>query len=436
MSSTDNGIATGTWRAGLQVYLHPRVLAMLFLGFVAGLPFLLVASTLSAWLQIAGVGIEVIGLFALFGLAYSLKFLWAPIIDRASIPILTGLLGRRRSWMLLSQVVIGLSLLGYSLTDPGSDLRPLALLTFLTAFAAATQDIVIDAYRIEAVELKVQGAMAASYQFGYRLGLVAAGAGALIVAQAVSFQMAYVLMAALMLVGVITVLIIAEPEVYQAQDSIQSAGLLQRLSRWFADAFVGPFVEFFRRNGRFALVLLLFIGCYRITDMVLGTLANPFYLETGFTLVEIGTVTKVFGLFVTMFGAGLGGVAVVRYGLSGPLVFGAFILAVTNLTFAGMALIGPQLWYLFVTIGADNLAAGFTGTVFIAYLSGLTNVRYTATQYALFSSLMTLPGKLLSAGSGFIVAQFDWFMFFVYAALMGIPGILLAILVVKRMPNE
>jgi PAT family beta-lactamase induction signal transducer AmpG len=191
-------------------------------------------------------------------------------------------------------------------------------------------------------------------------------------------------------------------------------------------------VDFFQRNGKTALLLLAFIGCYRISDMVLGVMANPFYIDLGFTLSEIAAVTKVFGVLVTLFGAAVGGVAVARYGLNGPLVFGAVLLATTNLFFAGMALYGPELWFLVLTISADNLAAGFTGTVFIAYLSGLTNVAYTATQYALFSSLMTLPGKLISAGSGWVVANVDWFSFFIYASAMGLPAVFLAVAVTRR----
>jgi len=236
-------------------------------------------------------------------------------------------------------------------------------------------------------------------------------------------------------VGILTVLVIEEPEprgIAQTRAGSPRDNGLARLSAWFADAFAGPFIEFFRRNGRWALVLLVFIGFYRVTDMVLGVMANPFYIDIGFSLAEIASITKVFGIFITLSGAAIGGVAVGRYGLGGPLIAGAVLLAVTNLFFAGMALAGAKLWVLVITISADNLAAGFTGTVFIAYLSGLTNVNYTATQYALFSSLMTLPGKLISGFSGFIVESTDWFTFFIYASAMGIPGILLAIAVVRR----
>ena len=421
------------WRSVLRIYLHPRVIAMLFLGFSAGLPFLLVAGTLTAWLAIAEVSMAEIGMFAWVGIAYSLKFLWAPLVDRMPLPGLTTTLGRRRGWMLLAQLGVIAGLLGIAATDPAANLGRVAIFAVLAAFASATQDIAVDAYRIEAVELRLQGAMAATYQAGYRIAVLAAGAGALVIADMVNWELAYQTMAGLMLIGVITVMLIAEPETAVTPGLPASEqGSLIRLSRWFAEAVIGPFAEFFRRNGQAALLLLLFIGFYRVSDMVLGVMANPFYIDIGFTLKEIAAITKVFGVVVTLSGAALGGVAVARYGLNGPLVFGAVLLAVTNLFFAGMAAYGPELWFLVLTISADNLAAGFTGTVFIAYLSGLTNVAYTATQYALFSSLMTLPGKFISGFSGQIVEAVDWFSFFVYASGMGLPAVILAVMVTRR----
>ena len=421
------------WGAALRVYRHPRVLAMLFLGFSSGLPFMLVAGTLTARLFVDGASMAEIGMFAWVGIMYSVKFVWAPVIDRMRVPLLSRWLGRRRSWMLLAQVGVGLALMGLAYSKPAVDLGGFAWLAVLVAFASATQDVVVDAYRIEAVELKVQGAMAASYQLGYRIALLVAGAGALYIAQFASWQMAYQAMALLMSVGIITALLINEPE---SSGSISSGGgplaQSQPLSAWFADAVIGPFVEFFSRNGRWALVLLAFIGVYRISDMVLGVMANPFYIDIGFSLAEIATVTKVFGFAVTIAGAAIGGVVVARYGVGSPLVFGAVLLAVTNLFFAGLAAYGKAVWLLFVTIGADNLAAGFTGTVFIAYLSGLTNVAYTATQYALFSSVMTLPGKIIAGFSGQVVQAVDWFSFFLYASAMGLPAILLALIVTRH----
>lgn len=415
-----------SWLAAVAVYRNPRVLAMLFLGFSAGLPFSLVAGTLTAWLATADVGMAEIGMFAWVGLLYSLKFLWAPLVDQLSLPFLTKLLGRRRSWMLLSQIGVAVPLWLLSGCDPSSGLLAIAWLSLAVAFASATQDIVIDAYRIEAVAREVQGAMAAAYQLGYRIALLVAVAGALYVAALSDWSAAYQVMASLMLVGIGTTLVIAEPDSYQRLQAKTLAG-------WLTDSVIGPFKDFFVRNGWWALVLLLFISMYRFSDLVLGVMANPFYIDIGFSLAEIATITKVFGFFVTMAGAALGGIAVAHFGVNRPLVWGAVMLALTNLCFAGLALLGePDIRFLMVTISADNFAAGFTGTVFIAYLSGLTNTAYTATQYALFSSLMNLGGKLISGFSGQIVEATDWVFFFIYAGLMGVPAILLSIWVTRR----
>lgn len=425
-----------SWRDSLGIYRNPRVLAMLFLGFSAGLPFPLVAGTLLAWLRTAEVGLSEIGMFGWVGILYSLKFLWAPLADSLSVPGLTKLLGRRRSWMLMSQVCVTIGLIALASTEPSGDLQLVAWLALLVAFGSATQDIVVDAYRIEAVPMKVQGAMAASYQVGYRVALQAiAGALAFYVADFMSFQFAYLIMAILMGVGMLTVMLISEPEVNQSRAAASPDNGPQAafsFDEWFRRAVIGPFANFFGQHGYWALVLLAFIGFYRVSDMVLGVMAYPFYIDLGFSLSEIATITKVFGVFVTLFGAAMGGVAVARYNLNGPLIFGAVLLAITNLFFAAMAVVGAELWFLVITISADNLAAGFTGTVFIAYLSGLTNTAYTATQYALFSSLMTLPGKLISGFSGFIVESIDWFTFFIYASGMGIPAIILAVVVTRR----
>jgi PAT family beta-lactamase induction signal transducer AmpG len=420
MSSTDQ-VPGST----LAIYAQPRVLAMLVLGFASGLPFPLVFTTLTAWLTTTGVSKSEIGMFAWAGIAYSVKFAWAPLVDRLPVPGLTAWLGRRRSWMLLSQCGVIAVLLLMSMTDPAARLAQVALLTVVLAVCSATQDIAVDAWRIEAVTARLQGAMAAAYQVGYRSAVLVAGAGALYIADLGSWSLAYQVMAALMLPGVLTALLVAEPDV------VVQAGA-GSLADWFATAVVGPFTEFFQRVGGFGFVLLLFIGSYRISDMVLGVMANPFYIDTGFSLSEIATVTKVFGFVVTLVGAALGGMAVARYGAARPLVAGAVLLAASNLVFIGLAQAGPEMGWLIAAICADNLAAGFVGTIFIAYLSGLTNVAYTATQYALFTSLMSLPGRLLSGFSGQIVESSGWVSFFIYTTAAGIPAILLALLVVRR----
>jgi len=417
----------GGWVAAVAVYRNSRVAAMLFLGFSAGLPFSLVAGTLTAWLATSAASMSDIGMFAWVGLLYSLKFLWAPLVDHIPLPLLGRLLGRRRSWMLVSQLGIAAALYLISFADPSQGLTTIAWLAVAVAFASATQDIVIDAYRIEAVEQEVQGAMAAAYQLGYRIALLVAVAGALYLADLSSWQLAYQTMAALMSVGILTTLLISEPDTHITLKRM--SGFAVRLN----DAVIGPFSEFFVRHSSWGLVLLLFIGFYRFSDLVLGVMANPFYIDIGFSLSEIATITKVFGFVVTMIGAALGGVSVARYGVNRSLVWGAFMLAITNLFFAGLALYGkPDIQYLMVTISADNFAAGYTGTVFIAYLSGLTSAAYTATQYAIFSSVMNFFGKLVSGFSGQIVEATDWVVFFVYAGCMGLPAIILAVWVTRR----
>lgn len=433
-------ITPHSWRHAFSVYTQPEVLGMIFLGFSAGLPFILVSSTLSAWLADEQVSLSVIGYFSLVGVAYSIKVFWAPVIDRLPLFLLTRIFGKRRSWMLLSQVGIAVGLWGMSLLPVGNQLQQLAWLSVWVAFCSATQDIVIDAYRIEVVAVKFQGAMAAMYVFGYRLALLVAGAGALYIAEFVNWQVAYQVMAALMLVGIVSTLLIHEPahNVNLSAQTIEAS--LERslhveadggLLRWFLDAVVSPFVEFFQRNGRRGLLILALIALYKMSDIAMGVMANPFYLDLGFSKKEIADVTKVFGFFMTILGTSLGGVFVLRYGIMRPLLFGAIIVALTNLLFAVLAVVEPNLYLLAGVVSADNLCGGIASAVFIAYLSGLTNSAYTATQYALFSSLMTLPAKLIGGFSGEIVSGYGYDGFFVYAALIGIPAIILVALVMR-----
>ncbi len=372
-------------------------------------------------------------MFAWVGILYAFKFVWAPLVDQLRIPVLSKLLGRRRSWMLLGQVGVALALAGMAGADPGSQLTALAWFAIAAAFFSATQDIAVDAWRIEAVETDMQAAMAASYQLGYRVALLVATAGALTIAGSWSWLAVYPVMAMLMGVGMITAMLVREPEASAERDLSGRLSLLHEPAAWFAQAVVEPLADFFHRNGKQALIILLFIGIYRISDTVLGVMANPFYLLTGFSEEQIALYAKGVGFFAVIGGAVLGGVAVARSGLGGPLIFGAVILAVTNLSFAFLALVGPNVPALVLTICADNLAQGFTGTVFIAYLSSLTNVAYTATQYALFTSLMVLPGKVLSGLSGMVVDAVGWLTFFTYAALMGVPAIFLSVWISRRL---
>ena len=397
---------------------------MTFLGFSSGLPFLLVFSTLTVWLTEGNVSRSTIGFFAWIGITYSTKVLWAPVVDSIPIPMLTKTLGQRRSWMLVGQIGVACGLVLMSLIGP-SDLLILSCCAFLVAFSSATQDVAIDAFRIESADREYQGAMSAAYVFGYRLALLVAGAGALYLAAYFSWTVAYITMAALMLVGVITVVLVAEPD--RQSDAFTLELSAMGLRRWFSRAVTGPFVDFFSRNGKVAFIILLFIAVFRLSDIAMGIMANPFYLDMGYTKTEIANVAKVFGFFMSIAGSLICGVLVVKWGLMRPLFIGAVAVAVTNLLFASLSLMEPKVSYLAIVISADNISGGFAATAFIAYLSSLTNRAYTATQYALFSSLMTLPGKFISGFSGLVVDNFGYFEFFVVAAMLGIPAILLVV---------
>lgn len=430
-----------------QVYLHPRVLGMAFLGFSAGLPLLLVGGTFTAWLRDLGVDLAAIGFLSWVGIAHSIKVLWAPVVDRLTLPLLSAIFGRRRAWMLFAQSLIILGLVGMSLTDPTEQLWLVAVWAVLTAFGSATQDIAIDAYRVEAVSRDRQGAMAATYVTGYRVALLAAGAGALHMAAFANWSLAYGLMGALMLVGVTTTLIVREPEVSVNRstlhleqrvldylDSTTHVGLKKDAIAWFIGAVVCPFADFFKRFGWAALLILLFIGSFRLSDIVMGVMANPFYLDLGFSKEEIANVAAAFGLAMTLTGAALGGLFVARFGIMRLLLFTAFMAPATNLVFSWLAIIGPEIWGLVMAIIADNITGGLAISVLIAYMSSLTNTAYTATQYALFSSLMTLPGQFIGGFTGVIAEAVDWMWFFVVSAGMGLPAILLAV-VLARLAN-
>ncbi len=421
-----------SWRDAIRIYSHSRVIVMLFLGFSAGLPFLLVFSTLSAWLADLDVTRTAIGFFGWIGLTYSIKVLWAPVVDRLVLPW-GKRLGQRRSWILLGQCGIALGLVGMALTDPVENLPVVALLALLVAFSSATQDVAVDAYRIEAVITDYQGAMSATYVFGYKVALLVAGAGALFIADFGGWTLAYLSMAACMAVGMVTVLLIAEPE-RELPEAIfgKTDSRVLDLQRWFVAAVINPFTDFFHRNGRFALVILLFIAVFRLSDITMGIMANPFYLDLGFSKSEIASVAKVFGFFMSVAGSFLCGVLVVRWGVYKPLMLGAILVAATNVLFAVMAGFGPDIRALMVVISADNISGGIAATAFVAYLSGLTNRAYTATQYALFSSLMTLPGKFFSGFSGMLVDAGGYTEFFLIAAAVGIPAIVLVPVIARQ----
>jgi PAT family beta-lactamase induction signal transducer AmpG len=431
-------------------YRHPRVSAMLFLGFSAGLPFFLVFQTFSAWLRQAGIERSTIGLLSYVGLVYSLKFLWAPIVDRLPIPVLHRVLGRRRSWMLVAQVAIAAALAAVAQGDPSQSLAPMVWLTLGVALASATQDIAIDAWRIEAVPLSMQGAMAAAYQFGYRIGILAAQAGALYIAGEYGWLTSYSAMAALMCIGMVTVLVVPEPESSVSRDTVEREqrviDWLEAKAHWpeplrragghFIGAVVCPFVDFFQRNGvGTGALILAFIGTFRLTDYTMGVMSNPFYLDVGYSLQDIAIVAKGYGLAASLIGVLVGGIGVARLGVVRSLIVGAVLVIVTNLAFMILAFTGePSLIGLGLVVSADNFAYQYASTAFIAYLSGLTNTAYTATQYALFSSVFSLPGKLIMGGSGFVADAIGWPLFFVYTSALGVPALVLLIWLTQRLP--
>ena len=417
------------WRDALRVYREPASLRMLLLGFSAGLPLLLVFGTLSFWLREAGVNRSTIGHLSWVGLAYGFKWLWSPLVDRLPIPVLTRLLGRRRSWLLLSQAVIMLALVGMATTDPRLSVTPIVWAALAVAFASATQDIALDAYRIESASVQRQAALAATYQTGYRLAMIWAGAGVLWIAarsevanlasyQPGAWQTAYLVMAASMLLGIGTVLAAPEP----ARRAIAPA---KNLAEWLQAALVAPFADFIGRYRWQAVLILALIALYRISDVVMGIMANPFYVDMGYSKDEVAAVTKVYGVVMTLVGAFVGGALGMRFGVMRILMLGAVLSASSNLLFAWLAGHGHDVGALIFVISADNLSSGIASAAFIAYLSGLTNVRYSATQYALFSSLMLLLPKFLAGFSGEVVDAFGYAWFFVATALLGVPVLLL-----------
>jgi PAT family beta-lactamase induction signal transducer AmpG len=473
--------------SALGVYAERRTLVMVALGFSAGLPYYLIFDTLSAWLRASGLSLEVIGIFSLVTLVSTFKFLWAPFIDRAPVPVLTGWLGHRRSWMLVCQglIMVGLALLAGS--DPASSLGRIAVFAFLVGFSSATQDIAIDAWRIEAAEISKQGALAAAYSWGYRVAIIVAGAAPLLLAEGYGWNFAYAVMAALMTVGVLAVLAAPREERHAirsiqtadiqpapARESVEwvarlallaagalvlgsglaaNAGVLAGvvgavgatsardavLSAWasaagvwvqlaavvlgfglivlaalplpgartrpgvyLSSALADPLRDFFARHRSAGGLILALICAYRIPDFML-TIMNPFYLDSGYSLVEIAEVRKIFGVGMTLFGVFAGGVAVARYGLMRAMVIGAFAGPLSNLLFIWLAMQEHSLIALFAAIGLDNVAGGFAGTCLIAYMSSLTSAAFTATQYALFSSIYAVPARLLGTQSGRIV---------------------------------
>ena len=417
-----------SWLRDLRVYLEWPSIRMFFLGFSAGLPLLLVLGTLSFWLREVGIDRSTIGYLSWVGLFYAGKWLWAPLVDRVPIFFLTKRLGRRRSWLLFAQTLIIIGLLGMASSDPKQDLQPIILFALLVAFASATQDIALDAFRIESAKPQYQAALAASYQTGYRLAMIWAGAGALWLAAraeqgvgvyfANAWQFAYLVMALSISVGIITTLLSPEPQMVQTLRA-------RSPKEWLLQTIVQPFADFIGRYRWHALLILALIGIYRISDVVMGIMANPFYVDMGYSKDEVAAITKVFGVIMTLLGAFFGGILALRFGVMRILFLGAVLSAASNLLFAWLSTRGHDLNGLVWVISADNLSSGIASAAFIAYLSSLTNVQYSATQYALFSSMMLLAPKWLAGFSGVYVDRFGYESFFITTALIGIPVLIL-----------
>jgi PAT family beta-lactamase induction signal transducer AmpG len=427
-----------SWAASLKVYLEPASLRMLFLGFSAGLPLLLVLGTLSFWLREAGIDRTTIGYLSWVGLAYGFKWAWAPLVDRLPIPLLTRWLGRRRSWLVLAQLAVAGGLVGMALNDPKLSLQAVVICAVIVAFGSATQDIALDAFRIESADTQRQAALAATYQTGYRLAMIWAGAGVLWIAaraevanvanyQHGAWKTAYLAMAASMALGVLTALLSPEPA---RRELPPSRGVAQ----WLRGAVVDPFADFIGRYRWQAALILALIAVYRISDVVMGIMANPFYVDMGYTKDEVAAVTKVYGVVMTLVGAFIGGVLSLRLGVMRVLMLGAVLSAVSNLLFAWLGSRGHDVQSLILVIAADNLSSGIASAAFIAYLSGLTNVSYSATQYAMFSSLMLLLPKWLAGFSGKYVDAFGYAHFFTATALLGVPVLLLVWLASRVLP--
>jgi PAT family beta-lactamase induction signal transducer AmpG len=436
--------------AGSAVYFERRVFLFFFLGFASGLPFVLPFGTLTYWLTEAGTDKGEVGLFTLATLPFAFKFVWAPIIDRLPFPVLHGLLGRRRGWLLAVQLLLIGAVLLLAASDPAPGrLLLTAVAAVLVAFLSASQDIVIDGLRVELLDERQQGAGVAAYTIGYRLALLITGAGILLVAGHGGWPLAYASVALLMLVGVAATLATPEPPAAPAGDAEAREGearaflaarpgvpaALRGLAAWFYVAIAAPFIEFFRRFGAFALVVLALVLFYKLGDTLAAMMTGPFYLELGFTLDQVGLISKPVGLVATIAGALLGGVMVNRLGVMRSLWIGGVAQLVSNFTYVLLAWAGNDPWVLGAAIGIENFASGVGVTAFIAYMSGLCNVSYTVTQYALLSSLMNVGRTMLSAPAGYLAEAVSWPVFFGFTVVAALPGLALVYVVTRRFGN-
>lgn len=426
MSETQGKARYKGWRGLFAAFAQPGSVVMLFLGLASGLPFLLVGNTLSAWLKESGVDYGAIGVASFVTFAYNFKFVWAPAVDKVRLPLFCRL-GQRRGWLMFALLLLAVGLFGMAMMPPAESLQRFLGMTLLAAFAGATVDIVVDAYRVEIAPPEAQGALAATYTLGYRLGLIAGGAGILIVADALGWQKGYMAICALLLIPVATVLVAREPE-HRVRERVPFAVAVQ-------EGFIGPFRDFFARYGvGLALGLLLFVALFRLPDQMLGVMAYPFYLDAGFSKTQIAEVSKVYGVIVGILGALLGGWAVTRFDMRRLLVISAIGVALSNMLYLLMAQNPGQTWAFVATLSGDNFAQGFAGPVLVAFMSGLVNRRFTATQYALLSALANLPGKLLGGFSGFLVKDSGYTALFVVSTASIVPTLIVLAILWRGLP--
>ncbi|MGA8708035.1 MAG: MFS transporter [Steroidobacteraceae bacterium] len=445
---TDQRPGTPGTLESLRIYVRARTLSMLALGFSSGLPFMLIFSTLSAWLSQSGIRRATIGMFSWVSLVYTIKFVWSPVVDRLRLPLIGRALGQRRSWMLLAQVSIGVALLTIAGSNPRTDVLHVAILALWLAFSAATQDIAIDAWRIESAPVREQGSMAAAYQLGYRIAILVGQAGALWIAEISGWARAYSTMAQLALIGIVTTLLVREPHRVAPPVSVLTEqrvidwlehrghwpGWLRHAGAWVLGAVICPILDFFARFGpALGLLLFAFVGTYRLTDFTMGVMANPFYLELGFKLGQIAAVAKVYGTIWTIAGILIGGFVVARIGRLPSLVLGSALIIISNIGYSVMAAHGtPSVVGLATIISLDNFAQGVHGTALIAFMSSLTSASFTATQYAVLSSLYALLPKLLMGTSGWVVDAIGYPRFYLYTAALSIPALLLLWMLSRR----
>ncbi|MDD4555951.1 MAG: MFS transporter [Alphaproteobacteria bacterium] len=415
------------WIEAGKIYADKRMIVMVLLGFSSGFPGALVGSTLSLWLKKMNITNQTIGLFSLIKVPYSFKWLWAPIVDTVRIPLLYKL-GRRKSWAIVSQVMLIVFILAMSQVNPLTNLWLLGVFGFFVVIASASQDIVLDAYRVESFDDKEQGAGTAIFILGYRLGMIFSGAGALFLASKLGWNSVYIVMSLGALVGLFTMLFINESSAPRKRK--YQGTRKQRLCLFFRNSVVAPFADFLKRTNW--KIILLFIFLYKMSDAYMGPMVYPFYDEMGFTEIEIAKISKIFGMGATILGGIIGGLIAMRYNLMTTLLVGGILQGLSNLMFAAQAYVGHDVNFLMLTISVENIAGGIGTAAFVAYLSSLCNPLYTATQYALLSSLMTLLRDVVAASSGFLAVAVSWPVFFIITSLLALPALFLLPFLDKR----